>query len=169
MIIIINGPPGIGKTTIAHKLSKKLKKAIVIELDKVKYYSVDARKATEAIDIADQQVFMMVRVLRADSKENIILDYVYETPKYLQAVVRQLRAIDKNVYAFRLRSTLGENLKRDKRRSKNVRLGARVKELYARLDDRGDTVGYTIETTGLSVEKTAEKIFCLLNAEIGLA
>jgi|GEM_PF-3495835 len=36
MIIIINGAPGIGKTTITYKLSKELKKAVVIEADKIK-------------------------------------------------------------------------------------------------------------------------------------
>jgi len=167
MIIIINGPPGIGKTTIAHKLSKKLKKSIVIEVDRIKYFAVDKRKTTEAIDIGDQHVFMMVGALRS-SKENIIIDFVYETPKYFEAVVKQLRVIDRNVYAYRLRCTLADNLKRDKRRTKEVRLGARINEIYARLDERGDSVGYTVETTGLSVEKTAEKIFLLISSEIGI-
>ncbi len=81
MIIIINGPPGIGKTTIANKLSKKLRKSLVIEVDRIKYFAVDKKKASEAIDIGDQQVFAMVGALKS-SKENIIIDYVYETPKY---------------------------------------------------------------------------------------
>jgi Cdc6-like AAA superfamily ATPase len=168
MIIIINGPPGIGKTTIANKLSKKLKKSLVIEVDRIKYFAVDKRKTTEAIDIGDQQVFAMVGALRS-SKENIIIDFVYETPKYFEAVVKQLRAIDRNVFAYRLRCTLTDNLKRDGRRTRDVRLGPRIKEIYSRLDERGDTVGYTVETTGLSVEKTAEKIFLLIGAEIGMA
>ena len=167
MIIIINGPPGIGKTTIAYKLSKKLKKSVVIEVDRIKYFAVDKRKTTEAIDIGDQHVFMMVGALRS-SKENIIIDFVYETPKYFEAVVKQFRAIDRNVYAFRLRCTLADNLKRDRRRAKDVRLGSRINEIFARLDERGDSVGYTVETTGLSVEKTAEKIFLLISAEIGM-
>jgi adenylate kinase family enzyme len=167
MIIIINGPPGIGKTTIAQKLSKKLKKSVVIEVDRIKYFAVDKRKTTEAIDIGDQHVFMMVGALRS-SKENIIIDFVYETPKYFEAVVKQLRGIDRNVYAYRLRCTLADNLKRDKRRTKEVRLGPRINEIFGRLDERGDSVGYTVETTGLSVEKTAEKIFLLISAEIGM-
>ncbi len=36
-------------------------------------------------------------------------------------------------------------------------MGKRVQELAERLDERGDSVGYTVETTGLSVEKTAKK------------
>lgn len=169
MIIIINGPPGIGKSTIARKLTKKLKRAAVIEVDRVKYFSVDARKRTESIDIGDQQVFMMVQALRSSGKANIVLDYVYETPKYFQAVVRKLRSIDRGVYAYRLRAVLAENIHRDKRRPASVQMGQRVRELAARLDEQGDSVGYTVETTGLSVEKTAEKIFLLISAEIGLA
>jgi adenylate kinase family enzyme len=168
MIIIINGPPGIGKTTIANKLSKKLGKSIVIEVDRIKYFAIDKRKASEAIDIGDQQVFAMVGALKS-SKENIIIDYVYETPKYFDAVVKQFRTIDRTVFAYRLRCTLSDNLKRDKRRTKEVRFGPKIKEIATRLDDRGDTVGYTVESTGLSVEKTAEKIFLLIGAEIGLA
>ena len=168
MIVIINGPPGIGKSTIAQKLTKKLKRSTCIEVDRVKYFSIDRRKTTEAIDIGDQQVFMMVRALREGSKGCIILDYVYESPKYFQAVVRQLRSLDRNIYAFRLRAVPSEITHRDTRRPKRVQMGARARELAERLDERGDAVGYTVETTGLSVEKTAEKIFMLINAEIGL-
>ena len=56
MIVMLNGPPGIGKTTIAYKLTKKLKRSVVIEVDKVKYFAVDARRQSDAIDIGDQQV-----------------------------------------------------------------------------------------------------------------
>lgn len=167
MIIVINGPPGIGKTTIAQKLSKKLRKAAVIEVDKVKYFSVDKDQVGESIDLGDQQVFMMIRALK-ESKVHIIIEYVYESQKYFNAIIRNLRSIDRTVYAYRLRSSLSENIHRDKRRPKTIRLGERVHEIAERLDERGDAVGYTVETTGLSVEKTAEKIFLLISAEIGL-
>ncbi len=166
MIIIVNGAPGIGKTTIAHKLSKKLKKAIVIEVDKIKYFAVDSLKSTDSLDIADHQLFMMIRALRSD-KDCIILGHVYDSPKYFQAIVRQLKPHDRKLFAFKLRSTLGENVKRDHRRPKNLRLGDHVNDLARRLDEQGDAVGYTVETTGLSVEKTADKIHHLIEAEIG--
>lgn len=166
MIIIINGPPGIGKSTIAQKLSKKLKKAAVIEVDRIKYFSVDERKTTDALDIADQQIVLMVKALK-ETKSHIILEYVYDSPKYFQAVVKHLRGLDRNVFAYRLRSSLRENVGRDNRRPKNIRLGKRVHELQQRLDECGDTLGYTVETTGLSVEKTADKVYRLIGAEIG--
>ncbi len=168
MIVIINGPPGIGKTTIAYKLGKKLKKASVIEVDRFKYFTVDKRKTTESIDLADEQVFAMVRALR-ESKRNIILEFVYDAPKYFQTIVRQCKAIDKQVYAFRLRGHIEANIHRDSRRPKDIRLGSKVRLIHERMDKLGDTVGYTVETTGLSVEKTAEKIYLLINSEIGFA
>lgn len=71
------------------------------------------------------------------------------------------------VHAYRLRSLLSENIHRDKRRPPRVRLGPQVKEISARLDELGDEVGYTVETTGLSVEKAAEKVYQLIESEIG--
>jgi len=168
MIVIINGPPGIGKTTIANKLSKKLTKVSVIEVDRFKYFTVDKRKTTESIDLADEQVFAMMYALR-ESKRNIILEFIYDAPKYFQAIVRQCKTIDKQVYAFRLRAHIDANTHRDTRRPKNLRLGSKVKLIHERMDKLGDAVGYTVETTGLSVEKTAEKIYLLIDGEIGFA
>jgi len=168
MIVIINGPPGIGKSTIANKLGKKLKKASVIEVDRFKYFTIDKRKTTEGIDLADEQVFAMVNALR-ESKRSIILEYVYDSPTYFQAIVRQCKTIDKQVFAFRLRANIEANIHRDSRRPRDVRLGSKVKLIHERMDKLGDAVGYTVETTGLSVEKTAEKIYLLINSEIGFA
>ena len=168
MIVILNGPPGIGKTTIAYKLTKKLRRSIVIEVDKVKYFAIDDKRLSDSLDIGDQQVLTMTRALR-DTKEFVILDYIFQTKKYFQAFVRQLRAIDRKIYAYRLRSLLSENLHRDKRRPPRMRLGPQVKEISKRLDELGDAVGYTVETTGLSVEKSAEKVYLLIESEIGAA
>jgi broad-specificity NMP kinase len=168
MIVIINGPPGIGKTTVAMKLCKKLKMASAIEVDRFKYFTVDKRKETESIDLADEQMFSMIEALRED-RRNIIIEYTYDSARYFQAIVRRCRGIDNEVYAFRLRAHINDNVKRDKRRPKNIRLDARVNQIHERMDELGDAVGYTVETTGLSVEKTAEKIYLLINAEIGYA
>jgi tRNA uridine 5-carbamoylmethylation protein Kti12 len=168
MIVIINGPPGIGKTTIATKLSKKLKRASVIEVDRFKYFTVDKRKATESIDLADEQMFAMMEALRED-RRNLIIEYTYDSPRYFQAIVRRCKGIDKEVYAFRLRAHLDDNVRRDKRRPREIRLGTKVTQIHQRMDELGDSLGYTVESTGLSVEKTTEKIYLLINAEIGYA
>jgi 2-phosphoglycerate kinase len=171
VIVIINGPCGIGKTTVAWELNARFDRAVMLDGDYI--------GAVHPFEIYDEaRVDYLYRTLRhlvafhveEGGYEHFVINYVFESPETLA----QLRALLANlagpVVAFRLLAS-DEDLER-RIRAREERPDwylRRYKELVAiqeRAAQRGE-MGIPIDTTGLTVEQVVDRIWARLQGPEG--
>jgi GrpB-like predicted nucleotidyltransferase (UPF0157 family)/predicted kinase len=172
MIIIINGPLGVGKTEVAWKLIEKFDRAIMLDGDYLgavhPFEIYDEQRVTYLYDT----ICHVARFHVDHGWKNIVVDYVFETPESLAQLRRTLNEIDDVTYAYRLTCNPGEIEQRIRKRGNEPALLAwelnRFRELQAIQEAnarRGD-LGFVIDTTGLSAEEVAEVIWHDFTSEV---
>jgi GrpB-like predicted nucleotidyltransferase (UPF0157 family)/predicted kinase len=174
MIVIINGPLGVGKTGVAWKLIEKFERAIMLDGDYL--------GAVHPFEIYDQQrvaylydtLCHVARFHMNHGYRNLVVNYVFETPKSLAQLRRALNQIDDVTYAFRLTCSAEEMERRIQSRSSDPdRLAwefRRFRELQAIQETnarRGD-LGFVVDTTSLSIEEVADAIWRNITEEVAL-
>ena len=175
MIVILNGPLGVGKTEVAWKLIEKFDRAVMLDGDYL--------GAVHPFEIYDQQrVAYLYQTLHhvtafhvANGWHNFVIDYVFETPDALAQLRHLLADLDDVIYAFRLTCSAEEIDRRIRSRSNDpARLAwesKRFRELQAiqeRNARRGD-LGFVIDTTSLSIEEVADVIWRDMTSEVTIA
>ena len=164
MIVIVNGPLGVGKTEVAWKLIEYFDKAMLLDGDYV--------GAVHPFEIYDEQrieyLYQTLRHLVAWHAEhgyhNFVIDYVFEQPESLARLRELLADLDDVVYAFRLTCADDELERRVQRRNRDGDVAwelKRFRELSAIQEansQRGD-LGFVIDTTALNVSQVAEAIW----------
>ena len=174
MIIIINGPLGVGKTETSWKLIEHFDKAIMLDGDYIvaahpfEIYN-DAR-----IEYLYETIAHNVAWHVAHGYHNFVVNYVFEQPESLAKLRHLLSAYDDVTYAFRLTCDVDEFERRIRTRSTDPdRLrweSNRFRELSAIQTEnarRGD-LGFVIETTDLAVADVAEAIWRNITEEVAL-
>ena len=174
MIILINGPLGVGKTEVAWKLIEKFDRAIMLDGD---YFG-----AVHPFEIYDPQrvtylydtICHVARFHAEHGYRNLVVNYVFEKPEALAQLRRALNDIDDVTYAFRLTCSAEEIECRIRSRSSDLdRLAwesQRFRELQAIQDTnarRGD-LGFVVDTTELSIEEVADAIWRNITEEVAL-
>jgi len=175
MIVIVNGPLGVGKTDVAWKLIEKFDRAIMLDGDYL--------GAVHPFEIHDPQrvaylydtIYHVARVHAEHGYRNLVVNYVFEKPESLAQLRCALNDIEAVTYAFRLTCSAEEIDRRIRSRSSDPdRLAwesKRFRELQVIQDTnarRGD-LGFVIDTTGLSVEEVAEAIWRDITSEVTIA
>jgi GrpB-like predicted nucleotidyltransferase (UPF0157 family) len=174
MIVIINGPLGVGKTETSWKLIEQFDKAIMLDGDYVvaahpfEIYN-DAR-----IDYLYQTIAHNVAWHVAHGYHNFVVNYVFEKPESLAKLRHLLSAYDDVTYAFRLTCAPEEIERRIRARSTDpdgLRWESnRFRELMAIQAEnaqRGD-LGFVIDTTQLSIDEVADAIWRNITEEVAL-
>ncbi len=163
MIIIINGPCGIGKTTVAWELIGCFDRAVMLDGDYL--------GAVHPFEIYDgSRVAYLYETLRhviAFHRErggytNFVINYVFERPESLAHLRSLLAEFDEAIYAFRLVAAPEVIEQRIIRRGDDPAWHLnRYKELVAiqeRAALRGD-IGFAIDTTALTAAEAAALIW----------
>jgi GrpB-like predicted nucleotidyltransferase (UPF0157 family) len=179
MIVIINGPLGVGKTEVSWKLIEYFDKAIMLDGD----YVVAARPFEiyddARIDYLYQTIAHNVEWHAAHDYHNFVINYVFERPESLAKLRHLLSACDDVTYAFRLTCAVAEAERRIRARNAALRSTDpdrlrwefnRFRELTAMQNanaQRGD-LGFVIETTDLSIDQVAEAIWRNITQEVSL-
>ena len=168
MVIIINGPCGVGKSTTSEILSGMLDRCVYINCDEVHNMVIGAPIDSLHIGLTDKNISSLVRNFAESGYDNIIIDNVYETESHLKRVLDDLKKNEIEIYVFRLTCDLFENIKRDGQRCEEDVCGEnRVIELYKIFEDAGESVGHVIDVTFKSAREVAlEIITCVKNSLI---
>ncbi|MDX9955380.1 MAG: hypothetical protein RBT75_14855 [Anaerolineae bacterium] len=167
MILVINGPLGIGKTSVAWALNERLQPSVMLDGD-----YIGAVAPFEIYDAA--RVAYLYRTLahlvayhqREGGYRNFVLNYVFETPESLAELVALLKPLDASTHGFRLRCGVEEMERRISLRGRTGSEGevawelARCRELAAIQDAAAQQgfLGTVVDTTTLDVKQTADAI-----------
>ncbi|MBN1920016.1 MAG: AAA family ATPase [Anaerolineae bacterium] len=174
MILIINGPLGIGKTSVAWALNERLQPGVMLDGD-----YIGAVAPFEIYDAA--RVAYLYRTLahlvayhqREGGYRNFVLNYVFETAESLAELVAQLEPLDTEVRVFRLTCAVEEMARRIRLRGRTGSEGevawelARCRELAAIQDAAAQQgfLGTVVDTTSLDVEQTVDAILRALSPQ----
>lgn len=176
MIVIINGPLGIGKTSVAWALNARLQPSVMLDGD-----YIGAVAPFEIYDAA--RVAYLYKTLahlvgyhqREGGYRNFVLNYVFETAESLAELVELLQPLDAEVRVFRLTCAVEEMGRRIHLRGRAGSEGevawelARCRELAAIQDAAAQRgfLGVVVESTTLDVEQTADAILQTLARQQG--
>ncbi|MBN1992663.1 MAG: GrpB family protein [Anaerolineae bacterium] len=176
MIVIINGPCGIGKTSVAWELNSRFDRAVMLDgdyLGAVHPFEIydDARIAY----LYHTFHHLIAYHLAQGDYHNFVLNYVFETPESLAEVRHLLSDLDDEIYAFRLTASTEEIeariRKREQESDANLRWYLRryqeLVDIQTRAAARGD-MGFVIDTTGLDAAQVAEMIWQNLREAVEL-
>jgi GrpB-like predicted nucleotidyltransferase (UPF0157 family)/predicted kinase len=167
MIVIINGPCGIGKTSVAWELNARFDRAVMLDGDYIG--AVHPFEIYNEVRVA--YLFETIHHLIAFHVErggyhDFVINYVFETPEQLAALRHLLSDLDDVIYAYRLVASddvIEARIRKREQESdadlrwhlKRYRELVAIQEAAAR---RGD-VGFAIDTTGLAAEEVADAIW----------
>lgn len=177
MIVIINGPCGIGKTSVAWELNTRFDRAVMLDGD-----YIGAVHPFEIYDDArSEYLYRTIRHLVAYHIEHggyhdFVVNYVFETPESLAELRGMLLDLDDETYAFRLvasdEAIEARIRKRELESDADLRWHLkRYKELIAiqtQAAARGD-MGFVIDTTDRSASDVADAIWDNLREAVVLA
>ena len=113
-IIIIDGPIGSGKSTVANLLHKKMKKTIIIRLDRIKHLFSDYEGSPEnqqlSADIGKAMVKECVR-----KNINVIVEKAFTREEFIKSFIKGLEKKSK-IYIYQLYAPIDIREKRVKNR-----------------------------------------------------
>jgi GrpB-like predicted nucleotidyltransferase (UPF0157 family) len=163
VIIIINGPCGVGKTETAWHLVAKFERGVMLDGDYIGAVHPFEIYDEARIEYLYQTMRHLIIFHQQHSYTNFVINYVFETPASLARLRHLLADVDDVIYAFRLTCAEPEIERRICARNTDQTQWelARFRELVAIQTAqawRGD-MGFVIDTTTFSVAQVAEAIW----------
>jgi DNA polymerase III delta prime subunit len=159
-LILLGGPPGIGKTTVAHLLWHELDHCAWLEGDAV--WQISPFSVTPASKrLAEANITAVLRNYLESGYAHVLLSWVLHRLDLIQRLVAPLGGLAKEVHQFTLVATpevLRERFERDPKRG-------RFSELPLwRLEEAASLPTRQIDTTRLSPSEVARLIITELGA-----
>ena len=111
MIIVLNGPLGIGKSTLAEALAESIDRCVMLDGD----HLVAANPPpTDEIEYLHSTIALLVSHHRRYGYRHFVIDHVWRRPAELADLRRRLRDVDADadIRCFLLTLPLDENLRR---------------------------------------------------------
>lgn len=176
MIVIINGPCGIGKTSVAWELLSRFERAVMLDGDYLGAVHPFAIDDDARVEYLYRTLCHLIEFHREQGDyRNFVINYVFEDTASLASLRQRLCQLDPRVYAFRLLAEPAAIEARIMARERNPEERAwylqRYKELVA-IQDRaarhGD-IGFPIDTSARDVAQVADLIYRMTHDEIKLA
>src|SRR5699024_4121103 len=109
MIIVLNGPLGIGKSTLAEALMESLDRCVMLDGD-----HLIALNPPPDDDVAylHATVALLVAHHKQSGYEHFVINHLWRSPEELEDLRRNVRDLDSDIRCFLLTLPLEENLRR---------------------------------------------------------
>jgi len=144
MIIVLNGPLGIGKSTLAEALTESIDQCAMLEGDRL--VAVNPTPYDE-LEHLHSTIELLISHHRRFGYRHFVIDHMWRLPAELADLRRRLIAIDSELRCFLLTLPADENLRRIERRQQaraiderefELRTVAEERELLATTPDLGE-------------------------------
>ena len=169
MIIVLNGPLGIGKSTLAEALTESMPGCVMLDGDRV----VAANPPpADQLGYLHSTLALLVAHHRRHGYRHFVIDHIWRTPEDLADLRRRLLDVDADaeIRCFLLTLPLDENLRRIRRRQAARALDERELELRTVAEERealsassGDELGEPFDVSALP-----EDLVVTLSARLAL-
>ena len=163
MIIIINGSLGVGKSSVADELHLKFDKSVHLDGDYIgdvhPYEIYDQAR----IDHLYRTLELLIGFHQQNGYRDFVINYVFESPDSLQALLDLLRPLDPSIHTYWLTCDEKEQARRIQDRQRNeleweLSRFAELQQIQAKAAQQG-FIGKEVDTTSLTSAEVAEEIW----------
>ncbi len=161
-VVLLNGPAGVGKTTVGRALAALVPNGACIHGDCLKRFVV-ARTDGAVRDGLGYVNGASVAANFVDADYDLV---VFEHPSHVERFLASFHA-PAPVHLFTLWAPLSVVVERERDRLDRERLGDRVVACYRAIETHLDHLGYRIDTVGLSPREAAAEIYRLCDEGLG--
>ncbi len=163
-VLILTGPPGAGKSSVAEALAERYDRVAHIDVDSLRHFITPTGYVAPGRPGFERQQQLSARnaaALAANflaERFAVIIDDVVITASELTAYVELLKPCAMPVHYVRLLPSLEVCLTRNKERASGRMRASRIAEVWHAFQASAGIGGSTIDSTALSVYETADKL-----------
>lgn len=163
MIVIINGSVGVGKSTVAEQLHWKFDKSIHLDGDYIGNVHPFEIYDPARLDHLYRTLELLIGFHQKNGYQNFVINYVFESPDSLQALIDLLHPLDASIHTYWLTCEESEQAKRVLgRQSDNhdweLSRFVELRHIQAKAARQG-FIGIEVDTTHSTPAEVAEKIW----------
>ncbi len=157
-VIILNGPAGVGKTTIGRLIAAKFQNGVCISGDALKAFIIH-RTASVKGRLGYKNGASLVNNFIDAGYEMVVFEYVFPARKHVEYFKEVLQpTVPLNVNVFTLWAELATVQAREAKRSGRSPLHERVVECYREMEPKLAEFGTIINTENFSPQDIADRI-----------
>jgi chloramphenicol 3-O-phosphotransferase len=163
MILIVNGSLGVGKSSVAERLQVKFAKSVHLDGDHIGDVHPFEIYDEARIDQLYQALALLVGFYQKNGYQNFVINYVFESPASLQALLDLLLPLDESIYVYWLTCASGEQAKRIRGRKRSeldweLERFITLQKIQREAAGEG-FIGKEVDTTGSTAEQAADVIW----------
>ena len=163
MIIIINGSLGVGKSSVAEELHWKFNKSVHLDGDYIGDVHPFEIYDEARLDHLYRTLALLISFHQQNGYSNFVINYVFESPDSLQALMDLLRPLDPSIPAYWLTCNAEEQARRIHGRKRQeleweLRRFVELQSIQAKAAQQG-FIGKEVNTTNLTAAEVAEHIW----------
>lgn len=166
-VIVLNGPPGVGKTTVGNALASLVNNGACIHGDDLKSFIISRIEGKVEGGLGYKNGAAVATNFIAAGYELVVFEYVFEKPTH---VARFLEFFQPKVpvHLFTLWAPLKVIIEREQARQNRSLLNNRVVECYQAIERNLDQLGHCIDNIGVQPIDIAELIYGLSKENVGV-
>ncbi|MFN8666903.1 MAG: Gar/GrdA family gentamicin resistance ATP-binding protein [Gemmatimonadaceae bacterium] len=167
MIILLNGPLGVGKSTLAEVLMESIDGCVMLDGDSI--VAVNPPPADEPRYLNATLTLLVAHHQRAGYR-HFVIDHLWTSPHALDALRAQLAAVapGQPIHAFLLTLSLEDNLRRIRARQAARAIDEREFEWQTVMAERALLEGRSDVGEPLEVTAAPEVVAAVIRARLGL-
>lgn len=156
VVVIVNGPPGVGKTTTSRILADLVPGTVCIRGDELRAFApIDAREHLGGGSTCRAAAALTTAYLEMGASR-VVFDFVFLRPAHVAYFLEALGSVDASVYMFTLWAPLPVVQARDQARA--VRLGTAVEDCWNEIRSNASILGEFIDNANLDPADVASRI-----------